>query len=406
MQAFQLSALAVAFDPRGSAVDDVADARNGQRSLGHIGGKHDAPLRTRLEYTILFVGRKPRIQGQDFGLAILAPLQRQMRIADFAFTRQEHQRIAQRVSRVDLVHHRDDLFGKAGIGTLGGRTPAQFHRMTAAFHFDHRRIVEVLGKARGVDGGRRDDQLEITALGKQALEIADQEIDVEAALVRLVENDRVVGAEPGIALGFRQQDAIGHELDQRSIADPLIETHLEADQLTHGRAQFAGNASSHRARGNPARLGAADHAGHAATGRKTQLGQLRGLARPGFTGQHDDRMVLDQAHDLLAACRNRQGFVDTDGRHARTPRRHPGHRRFDVAGKVCNLLEIGRCTGRGQALPAADQAAAVTGGNVRKCGAGWQRFGWLHSAVGMHNHAGSSAQRMRNWVHDSCSLSD
>ena len=306
MQAFQLSALAVAFDPRGSAVDDVADARNGQRSLGHIGGKHDAPLRTRLEYAILFVGRKPRIQGQDFGLAILAPLQREVGVADLTLSGQKHQHIAQRISRVDLVHHRDDLFGKAGIGTLGGRAPAQFHRKAAALHFHHRRTTEVFGKACGVNGGRRDDQLEITTLGKQALEIADQEIDVEAALVRFVENDRVVGAEPGISLCFRQQDAIGHEFDQRGIAHALIETHLEADQLTHGRAQFAGNAAGHRARGNPAWLRATDHAGHAATGGETQLGQLRGLARPGFTGQHQHLMPSDEADDFLAARSNGQ----------------------------------------------------------------------------------------------------
>ncbi len=41
-------------------------------------------------------------------------------------------------------------------------------------------------------------------LRQQALQIAEQEIDVEAALVRLVEDDRVVRAEPRIATAFRR----------------------------------------------------------------------------------------------------------------------------------------------------------------------------------------------------------
>jgi hypothetical protein len=49
-----------------------------------------------------------------------------------------------------------------------------------------------------------------------------------------------------------------------------------------------GHASRHAARGNASRLGAADHAINAATGRQRQQGQLRGLARTGFAGNHHD----------------------------------------------------------------------------------------------------------------------
>jgi hypothetical protein len=43
-----------------------------------------------------------------------------------------------------------------------------------------------------VDRGGGDDQLEVGPLRQQPLEVAEQEVDVEAALVGLVDDDRVV----------------------------------------------------------------------------------------------------------------------------------------------------------------------------------------------------------------------
>ena len=43
-----------------------------------------------------------------------------------------------------------------------------------------------------VDGGAGDDQLEVGPLRQQLPEVAEQEVDVEAPLVRLVDDDRVV----------------------------------------------------------------------------------------------------------------------------------------------------------------------------------------------------------------------
>jgi hypothetical protein len=72
-------------------------------------------------------------------------------------------------------------------------------------------------RSAGVDRGRRDDDLEVRALRQQLLEIAQQEIDVEAALVRLVDDDRVVGAERAIGDGLGEQDAVGHQLDRAAL---------------------------------------------------------------------------------------------------------------------------------------------------------------------------------------------
>ena len=74
---------------------------------------------------------------------------------------------------------------------------------------------EVLREALGVDRRARDDDLEVGAPGEQLLEVAEQEVDVEAALVRLVDDDRVVAAQHPVAVDLVEQDAVGHQLDAR-----------------------------------------------------------------------------------------------------------------------------------------------------------------------------------------------
>jgi hypothetical protein len=72
----------------------------------------------------------------------------------------------------------------------------------------------VVGEPLRVDGGRRDDDLEVRTARQQPLQVAEQEVDVEAPLVRLVENDRVVPAQVTVPLQLGEQDAVGHDLDQ------------------------------------------------------------------------------------------------------------------------------------------------------------------------------------------------
>ena len=168
--------------------------------------------------------------------------------------------------------------------------------------------AEVLGEALGVDGGRGDDDLEVGALGQQTRQVAQDEVDVEAALVSLVHDDRVVAAQLGIGLDLRQQDAVSHELDQGVLADLLGETHLVADDaVTPDRgAQLGGDALGHAARGNAPRLGMADHPGHAPAQLQADLGQLGGLTAAGLTGDDDDLVLGDGGGDLLTASGDRQ----------------------------------------------------------------------------------------------------
>ena len=103
--------------------------------------------------------------------------------------------------------------------------------MTAPLDLDDRCAAEVLGEAPRLDRRGRDHDPELGAPGHQPSADAEQKIEIEVALVRFVENQRVVAREPGIALELAQQHAVGHQLDQRARAGAIDEPDLVADQV-------------------------------------------------------------------------------------------------------------------------------------------------------------------------------
>ena len=64
-QALDLGAVGVAGDTRQARVDDVADARDRQGGLGHVGGQDNAAARVRLEDPVLLSSAQARVQGDD-----------------------------------------------------------------------------------------------------------------------------------------------------------------------------------------------------------------------------------------------------------------------------------------------------------------------------------------------------
>jgi len=122
----------------------------------------------------------------------------------------------------------------------------------------------MLRKAFGIDRRRGDDQLEIGAFRQQLLEITEQKVDVEAALVRLVNDQRVIVEQPRIALRLRQQDAVGHQLDVGLRRGAIGEPDLVADMTTEFALEFLRDARRRRTRSDAARLRVADQAGGAA----------------------------------------------------------------------------------------------------------------------------------------------
>ena len=224
-------------------------------------------------------------------------------LADLALAGQEDEHVAAGALARELVHRVEHrlLHVLVFLVLVRGfeRAVAHFDRIGAARHFDHRRAVEMLREALGLDRRRGDDHLEIGAPRQQALQIPEQEVDVEAALVRLVDDDRVVGSQQPVALRLGEQDAVGHHLDVRVGRELVGEAHLVADRVAERALQLLRDARRHRARGDAARLRVADESVHAAPELEADLRKLRGLARAGLAADDDDLVLANRARDLL-----------------------------------------------------------------------------------------------------------
>ena len=326
-QPLQLAAMRIAADAGVACIDHGADARHGQRRLRHIGGQHDAARAGRPEHLFLLRLRQPRIQGQNLALGRMMLAQRLRRLANLALAAEEDEDIARHLAP-EFVHRIEDggLFGFVGLVALLDlhRPIAHIHRIGAPGHVDDGRIpsalTEMAGKAFRVDGGRGNDQLEIRPARQQPLEIPKQEIDVQAALVGLVDDQRVVLVEKAVMLGFRQQDAVGHQLDQTLRPGLVLKPHLVAHCLPQRLLQFLGDARRHRAGGDAARLGMANEAGLPTPRLQADLGQLRRLAGTRLAADDDHLTGKDRGQDFVLLLRHREiGILQR--RHARRPGR-------------------------------------------------------------------------------------
>ena len=175
--------------------------------------------------------------------------------------------------------------------------------------------------------------------------------------MRFVDDEGVVLRQPAVVLDFRQQDAVGHELDRGGVADRVVEAHLVADRAAQRHLQLFRHPPRHRTRGDAARLGAADHAGRAAPGQQAQLGQLGSLAAAGFTGDHHYLVAADQLDDALGFGADRQGFIDLGRRQAGRAALALGDRGLQLRRERIAQTGIGRL--RLPLRPQAEQATTV-----------------------------------------------
>ena len=73
----------------------------------------------------------------------------------------------------------------------------------------------MIGKALRVYRGRGHDDFQVWTAGQYLAQVTEQKVNVQAALVRLVDDDGVLGVEHRVGLRLGQQNAVGHELDGR-----------------------------------------------------------------------------------------------------------------------------------------------------------------------------------------------
>ena len=192
--------------------------------------------------------------------------------------------------------------------------------MHGGFDAHDRAGVEILGEHLRVDGGGGHDHLEVGPLRQNPLHQAEDEVDVERTLVRLVDQQRRILAQVAVVLEFLQQYAIGHHLDPRVSGGGVLEPHLVRGDRTGAGArgnrggnpggavggELRENEVGHRHRGDAARLGDSDAARVGVAGIVQDAGKLGGLARPGRALHHDHRVGGDLAQDLVTVADDRQ----------------------------------------------------------------------------------------------------
>ena len=323
-QLLHLAAQAVALDARRARVHHVFDAGHRQRGFGHVGRQHDARGRVRGEHAVLLGLAQARKKRQHLRAARERAVRQVLaqvvgRFADFALAGQKHQHIARRLARPEFIDRAGNGVVQAVIAAFFKGPPALLHRIRAARNHQHRRALaagvgKVAGKALGVNRGGGDDELQIRPPGQDLLEVAQQKVNVQAALVGFVDDERVVSLEQRVGLRFGQQDAVGHQLHARAGREPVAETHLVAHHFAQRRLQLVGNAPGHAGGCDAARLRVANQppalarlgVQPAAPQRQRHLGQLRGFARTGFAANDDDLMLLQRRLDFRAAGRNGQ----------------------------------------------------------------------------------------------------
>ena len=124
--------------------------------------------------------------------------------------------------------------------------------------------------------------------------------------MRLINDQGVVLIEIRVRLNFGQQDTVSHELDACIGRQLVVETHLEADNVTKLGLQLRGNPLGDATRGQPARLRMAYGTGNTSPQLQTEFRNLRGLPRAGLTTHDHHLMRFNRAQDVLAALHHRQ----------------------------------------------------------------------------------------------------
>ena len=301
-QPLHLQARAVARDPREAGVDDEADARNRQRGLGDVRREHDAPrLATLLptEDLLLLGGREPRVQRQHLHARPQSPGEQLCRVANLPLPREEREHVT-----VPLGEQLLDGVGERVEQLLVPlwRPVADLDRIRAAGDLDDRRAAEVLAETLRVDGRARDDQLEIRATRQDAVQAAEQEVDVERALVRLVDDHRVVAAQQRIAADLGKQQTVGDQSNQGVLRAAIVKADRVADRAAKRDIELIRDPLCHGPRRDPSRLGVSDRPAHPTPELEAELGQLGRLARAGLPG-HDDHLVVSDRSEQVVTTR-------------------------------------------------------------------------------------------------------
>ena len=166
------------------------------------------------------------------------------------------------------------------------------------------------GKPGGVNSGRSDDDFKVGTSWQQLLEITQQEVDVETALVSLVNDDGVIGAQVAIMRDPSEKHAVCHDGQSGVRGSAAGKADLIADLLPQLNPHFLGNSFCDTARSDPSGLGMGNVT---APQSQADLRELGRLSRTGLACHHHDLVTLDEVSNFVGVCRYRELSVEGDG---------------------------------------------------------------------------------------------
>ena len=262
-----------------------------------------------LEHSLLVGRGQPRVQGQCFPARKFQGVHSFCSVTNLSFPGEEDQHVPRGCGGRQLLDRRCD--GVHLVVVLTDGPVADLHGVGAPGNLHDWRVVEVSGEPGGVDGGGGDDHPEFRATFQELFEVAEQEVNVEAAFVCLINNDCVVAFQIAVVGQLTEQHTVGHHLDSGGTAHSAGEAHLVADELPHFRSALIGNPVRDCAGRNPPRLGVSDPR---SARQQADLRKLGGLTRPGFTCDHDHLVVADEGCDSRCLRGDRQRRIEGEPR--------------------------------------------------------------------------------------------
>ena len=119
-----------------------------------------------------------------------------------------------------------------GVDVVSGRFGhvVDLNRMEPPRHREQRRVIEVLHETRRVERGTHDDALERGALLEDLLEEAEEDVRLQRALVRLVEDDDRVARKLGVGHRLSEEHTVGHILEPRALPVRVV---VETNGVAH-----------------------------------------------------------------------------------------------------------------------------------------------------------------------------
>ncbi|VVO27028.1 hypothetical protein PS708_04679 [Pseudomonas fluorescens] len=238
--------------PRQPGVDHDAHAVDGEAGLGNVGRQHDLAFADgrRVDGGALSVEVQFAMQRAQHHIRALAEGVSQLLVdpANLRLPRQEHQHAAGFVLQgvENSLHHTrfDEFTG------LVGAAPAHLHREHAPFAAQDWRVVQQPGQAFAFEGGRHQQDFQRLIIAKEFAAVQAQgqrQVGVEAALVKLIEDQQAHAVQRRIVLQAAGEDAFGDHFDARIGADLAVQTNAIADGFTDFFTQLAGQTLGRRA---------------------------------------------------------------------------------------------------------------------------------------------------------------